>query len=282
MSDPNDRTLFNLHDLIYGIKAYNINNDAFVLVRHKKMLTLYEVDAKCGIAIEKIWKHKSNAVPFIDCKLNPYVKDTILSLKSNSYLVLSNVENKKNTPTKLDDDYFQFDFMNDTLIFAISTNNMVIYDTRSNTEKTSKEIETGVLKCDYFSTFTFTADNENYVYVLSTHNIKKIDLRTFSSVTSCPHLLTQPPLICKFFNLNGRETIFASGTNYNERILYVEDYIPQRVPNLLETYQESCLRNGPVIKKGIEERIKLSTTGLAVSLGDKGVSSRFVFISLFK
>lgn len=223
------------------------------------------------VNIFELWTDTSDTAPFIDCKFNQYDMNVAVTLKANSNFCIHDTNSRKKVNLKLDKDYFQFDFMNKRLIFAISPKRMLLYDTRSYIDRLDKDFQTEHLKCDYLSTFAFTND-ENYVYTLSTHNIKKLDLRMLMPVTSCPHLLSQTPSMCKFFNLNGQDAIFASGTNYNERFLYVENYVPQKMPNLLETYHESCLSNGPILKKGLEEHLKLSTTGLSVLPKDEGTS----------
>lgn len=265
-----------LTDEIYNINLHQVGASLYTLVRHKHKLSLYETHLNSEIKISEVYKTNSAKVPYVDFKVNKYNESVLLELRANNKLSICNWENKKKVNVKLDADCFQFDYINENTVFLISPTESLIYDIRTCSNSAKVKHDKGIFECDYLSTFAI-GSNRNYLYNLSTHNILKFDLRMLRVLHKSAHLLEQTPFVCKSLKFEDKQVLCATSSNFDDRILYVDDGICQRIPNVFETYRQMCLHHQPVFKAKLEDRLKLSTTGLCMIPNTKG-NNFFYFI----
>lgn len=260
--------LLDLNDIIYGINVCKSNDEMLTTVRQKYALKVLKTHTEDGVNVDIIWSDSTDTAPYVDFKINQYDTSNAFQLKANENAFLCNLQSGKKFNLKIEGDYFQCDYLDARNVFMISPKAIMIYDTRSFIDRLEIQHEKE-LSCDSLSTFTLCEDN-NYVWVSSTHNIRKIDLRTMKSVNTCSHLLSQPPLLSRNLKYLDNKMVIASGTACHERFLYIDNGLCQRLPNLNETYHKMLLRNGPSLKDKLDERLKISTTGLTIIQEDDG------------
>ena len=254
------------------LPVYNLKiNDSTMTVRQRNFLSLVDLNKH-----DVVWDMTSE-VPYTDAT---YEGGNVFAVTMDRKLKVRDLSgdrtvlaHKFKTLDKVNDALGLVDNLNAHDVTFMDRNSLRMLDRRSKDEIVFQK-RNEFFVCDELCAMSRCQANGNYVFLASTHNVLKVDLRKMHVVKSWSHMLSLPPLMMKT-GLFDDEVIFLSASNYNERAILCsspsEDNLVQVVPNIVDTLRRYNLRyNFDIYNETMQKRLKFSTVGIDVVAEAKG------------
>lgn len=258
---------------IYSLNYSNISGKNCINIRQKHAIdiTKYSI-VNNEVQLSSVFQYNSEDVPLIDGKFNKDVSNKlgVLDLDRNFYYFDVVDKDKEDVCSieklcELSDDLMQFEYVDANNIVVMDRKYLHMLDTRANNINNSIKLQSGYFVCDDLCSFLMSKRNDNYAFVISVHNLLKVDLRQQKVVKQWSHLLKHAPYIIHSFLQNSDEHIVFSSQNEACKGLLIDNYrennICKHIPTNMDTLRKANLKK-VTISDDIPSRLSLSTVGI--------------------
>ncbi|XP_018323569.1 uncharacterized protein LOC108735862 [Agrilus planipennis] len=264
---------------IYSLRSNEFNKGFATLLRKKYELflvcTTFEDDL---FQSSLVWKRESLLTPYIDFKIDLTTNSQIATVDLSHCLQLLDLESNKvlneysvaSVSETLPDQLAQIEYLNSKTILC--TNRKTIQQLDLNSGELQKfNVKADFYNCDDVCCFVGSQRNNKYIYVATTHNLLKIDLRNMRKtgnylyVNKWAHMMTTPPVVMSYSVVDDDfECLYLSGPKFSDKVLLnlsTNTQLPAYVPNIDDALNTLNLTGNIRYGEEIRERVRLCNAG---------------------
>lgn len=253
------------HHDVYCLKTYVTDYDIFITAREKNSVYLYRTDIKDNFTLDTILDINhltSEDKPFFDFKLNRFSFMSFATCNAGQEVCIRDVAGTVISSRQLEElsSFCQMEYISSDRLVICQSKDLHFSDTRL------QEMDKATLSLEPCQDICLMSPvDEKYLYIASTHDFMKFDIRSRKIVYRYSHLMKQPPHLMSVLREDG-ETTICLGNQDSKVLLYDCDSrytTPLHVPNIQDTFKQMQLYSRFFLHvEDVEERLKSSNIGL--------------------